>query len=120
MQKKSTLDIVKDTPTSSEKKIESNIFGSTSASTLSAWKPEKSIFGSTSNTKTIFSAEPKVENKSVLSVGQEKTTIFPKPATEEKEEEKDSKPPAISFPSATFSFGQSSSTPSSAGFSFGG
>lgn len=117
-----SLDNIQETSTNQEKKIENSIFGNTSATTLSAWKPEKSIFGSTSNKKLIFSTEPKVENKSSLLSASQPSSLFSKPSTtEEKEEDKpaETKPTTV-FPSATFSFGQSSSTPSSAGFSFGG
>lgn len=118
VEKKSSIqDNVQET---TEKKVENSIFGSTSASsTLSAWKPEKSLFGTTSSTKSIFSMEPKVENKSSLTVTQEKASPFSKPNTEDKVEDKPEIKP-VTIPTATFSFGQSSSTPSSAGFSFGG
>lgn len=112
---------------SSEKKVENSVFGNATAGT---WKPEKSIFGNTSSTKSIFGTETKTENKPMFggSVSQEKNPFLNKSAGEEIQLDKsktDLKPApssaAVSFPSATFSFGASSSnnTAASAGFSFG-
>lgn len=121
-QKKPAPEDVKVTPSNSEKKIDTSIFGNASAGTSSAWKPEKSIFGNTSNTKSIFSTEPKTESRSLFAgLAQEKNPFLNKPTIEEKQDDKaDSKSAQAPFPTATFSFGQgSSSPPANAGFSFG-
>ena len=122
---KSSFENIKETPVTSEKKVENSIFGNASAGTSSAWKPEKSIFGNTSNTKSIFGGETKTESRTLFGgVAQDKNPFLNKSSSEENQLDKsktDSKPTSSgSFPSATFSFGQSSSTSAaSAGFSFG-
>lgn len=132
-----------------EKKQENFIFGSSSTKlstegSSEGWKPEKSIFGSSSGaTKSIFSSGDKSDAKSPFSATSTMTadknpflskspSLAKSPsATETKKDEESTKSeeklstgltfPQSSLGSATFSFGQSSSTSTAAaGFSFGG
>lgn len=125
---------------STEKKPDNLFGGNTNVTAKSPsggteWKPEKSVFSNiTPSTKSIFGApvfgnlESNTSSKSIFAnmsaennpFLQQKLSVVSDSKVEEVQTKSDSKPAAPTFPSSTFSFGQSSATSNAtAGFSFG-